>query len=301
MKPILTFLFLSFCFFSSAQVGIGTNTPHSSAQLEVSSTDKGVLMPRLTQTQREGIAGPAAGLLVYQTDAAAGFYYYTGSTWLQVSNTENRTTPAGTIVAFAGTTAPAGWALCYGQAIDRSSNADLFGSIGTTYGAGNGSTTFNLPDLRGRSIFGLDNMGGTAAGRLGSSLLNLGAGAGSDSATLAVENLAAHTHTFTGTLISTTTNSHSHTYYDAYFAESGGSASYGGSGRYGSGASTDNDNNFRFRTSGYGSSTSPGDLTTSSNSHSHNVTAVGTNSNVGSNSAFSILNPALVLNYIIKL
>lgn len=67
---------------------------------------------------------------------------------------------------FAGTAAPSGWLLCFGQAVSRSTYAALFAAIGTLYGAGDGSTTFNLPDCRGRSPFGKDDMGGTAAGVL---------------------------------------------------------------------------------------------------------------------------------------
>jgi microcystin-dependent protein len=56
--------------------------------------------------------------------------------------------------------------LCHGQAISRSTYAALFTAIGTTYGQGNGSTTFNLPDLRGRVVAGKDNMGGSSANRI---------------------------------------------------------------------------------------------------------------------------------------
>jgi len=64
------------------------------------------------------------------------------------------TMPCGTIIAFAGATAPAGWLLCNGQAVSRTTYADLFKLIGTSYGAGNGSSTFNVPDLRGRFLEG---------------------------------------------------------------------------------------------------------------------------------------------------
>lgn len=75
--------------------------------------------------------------------------------------------PAGTIAPYAGSTAPTGWLLAYGQAVSRTGNtAGLFAAIGTQYGAGDGSTTFNLPDLRGRVLAGKDDMGGTAAGRM---------------------------------------------------------------------------------------------------------------------------------------
>ncbi|MES2774060.1 MAG: sialate O-acetylesterase [Bacteroidota bacterium] len=67
-------------------VGIGTSAPHTSAQLEVSSTSKGLLTPRLTLAQRNLITAPATGLLIYQTDNTAGFYYYNGLSWQPMVN-----------------------------------------------------------------------------------------------------------------------------------------------------------------------------------------------------------------------
>jgi microcystin-dependent protein len=64
--------------------------------------------------------------------------------------------PAGIISQFAGASAPAGYFLCDGQAISRSTYATLFGVVGTTYGAGDGATTFNVPNLKGRVPVGLD-------------------------------------------------------------------------------------------------------------------------------------------------
>lgn len=72
----------------------------------------------------------------------------------------------GTIMPFAGDVAPSGCLFCYGQAVSRTTYAALFAVIGTTYGAGDGSTTFALPDLRGRVPGGKDDMGGSAASRL---------------------------------------------------------------------------------------------------------------------------------------
>lgn len=105
----------------------------------------------------------------------------------------------GEVRDYAGSTAPAGWLLCYGQAISRTTYADLYGVIGTTYGAGDGSTTFALPDCRGRVTAGVDNMGGAAASRLttGGSGVNgatLGAAGGAETHTLTAAQLAAHTH-----------------------------------------------------------------------------------------------------------
>lgn len=64
--------------------------------------------------------------------------------------------PAGALMPFAGSVAPVGWLLCDGQAVSRTAYAALFAAIGTTYGAGDGSTTFNLPNVKGRIIVGQD-------------------------------------------------------------------------------------------------------------------------------------------------
>ncbi len=78
---LLTTLLGSLAFTASAQVGIGTTTPDASAQLDVQSGAKGVLIPRLTSTQRTGIASPADGLLVYDTDTKSFWYFKSGSGW----------------------------------------------------------------------------------------------------------------------------------------------------------------------------------------------------------------------------
>lgn len=107
--------------------------------------------------------------------------------------------PTGSVSPFAGTSEPTGWLFCYGQAISRTTYAALFAAIGTTYGSGDGSTTFNLPDMRGRVVAGQDDMGGTSANRLTNQTggLNgdtLGATGGSETHTLTEAQLAAHRH-----------------------------------------------------------------------------------------------------------
>lgn len=84
--------------------------------------------------------------------------------------------PTGSVVWFAATTAPAGYLACNGAAISRTVYADLFAVIGTTHGAGDGSTTFNLPDLRGEFIRGWDNGRGVDPGRVFGSLQGAYAG-----------------------------------------------------------------------------------------------------------------------------
>jgi microcystin-dependent protein len=72
--------------------------------------------------------------------------------------------PAGMIVAFGGDAAPPGWLLCDGAAVSRTAYAALFAAIGTHWGAGNGTSTFNLPDLRGRFVRGTDRGAGRDPG-----------------------------------------------------------------------------------------------------------------------------------------
>ena len=76
--------------------------------------------------------------------------------------------PTGGLIPFAGAEAavPDGFLICNGQAISRSTYSTLFTAIGLAYGVGNGSSTFNIPDLRGRFPLGLDNMGGSSANRV---------------------------------------------------------------------------------------------------------------------------------------
>src|SRR5262245_28597460 len=71
---------------TTGAVGIGTLSPDASALLEVKSTTRGVLFPRMTQAQRNAISLPARGLLIYQTTNAPGFYYYNGTVWTPLAS-----------------------------------------------------------------------------------------------------------------------------------------------------------------------------------------------------------------------
>ena len=83
LKNLLITVFVFAATNTFAQVGIGTNTPAASAALEVSSNtnNKGILIPRITTTQKDAISNPAEGLMIYQTSAPAGFYYFTNNSW----------------------------------------------------------------------------------------------------------------------------------------------------------------------------------------------------------------------------
>ena len=101
---------------------------------------------------------------------------------------------SGMLMPYAGSSAPTGWLLCYGQAVSRSTYSALFAVIASTYGAGDGASTFNLPDLRGRAVAGKDDMGGSSANRLTNQTggLNgdvLGASGGTETHTIALSEM----------------------------------------------------------------------------------------------------------------
>lgn len=141
-----------------------------------------------------------AGVLVAGTPYTAVYSNSTGIFYLRGFYGNPYNIPIGASVDFWGSTVPnSAFALCYGQAISRTTYGALFSLFGTTYGVGDGSTTFNVPDLRGRVIAGRDDMGGTAASRLtisyfGSSGATLGAANGAEFHVLSISEMPAHTH-----------------------------------------------------------------------------------------------------------
>ena len=98
------------------------------------------------------------------------------------------TLPVGMISPYSGPTAPEGWLICDGSAVSRAAYPDLFTVCGTTYGAGDGTTTFNLPDLRTRAPIGASDTTG------GGAIIERGVMVGSAFSTLSVANLPAHSH-----------------------------------------------------------------------------------------------------------
>lgn len=241
--------------------------------------------------------------------------------------------PAGVVLPYAGSTAPTGWLLCDGSAIDRAQYKRLFDTISTTYGTGNGSTTFNLPDLRGRTPAGKDNMGGTAANRLSATVTGttLGATGGMETHQLTTLQLPAHAHGQQGTFSSGLQSSdHSHN-----FATGGINANHyhGGStdtqgththtinttadGGFNTGRVNEADRTARLTTAttnsagahahnfntGYVSNDHGHSGTTygMNSSHYHDINISGNTGNTGSGESHNNTQPTIILNYIIKL
>lgn len=187
--------------------------------------------------------------------------------------------PVGTVSQTARATAPTGYLICDGSAISRTTYSDLFTAIGTAYGSGDGSTTFNVPNLKGKVPVGRDASQ--------TEFDTLGETGGAKTHQLSVDELPshshsmAHTHTFSGTTSSD--GAHAHNTWNLYTVAAGGGAIMTGAPGDGRGNATD---------------------VQGTHSHSYSGTTSGssasTTGGAGSTLAHNNLQPYVVLNYIIK-
>lgn len=210
--------------------------------------------------------------------------------------------PTGCVKMYAGIAPPSSWLIYDGRTVSRTTYADLYAVIGTTYGPGNGSTTFNVPNMQGNVVIGHN-----------SSTYNRGSIGGSSTHTITTGEMPSHSHmgttdlsgahTHTGTTDSQ--GSHQHNYQDAYFSENKGL----NENVYGTSAGSDYDNDFIYRTAGGSYSNSPSDILTSyagSHSHTLNINSSTTHQHTfttnptGSDNAMSLMQPYVVMHYIIK-
>jgi microcystin-dependent protein len=222
----------------------------------------------------------AAGVLVQGTPYAlvqgtpyAATYYTTNSgEWILhgfYGNPYN--VPIGGMMPYLSSTAPnSSFVLPYGQAISRTTYATLFSLIGTTFGTGDGSTTFNIIDMRGRLPVGKDDMGGTAASRVTT------AGAGIDGTTMGAAG-GAQTHTLTSSELPVITPT--------------GSIVFSGSGTSGNTFLVVNNSVSNGASSGSGA-TSAGSVVTDSATFSGN--------SFGGGAAHAIMQPSIIVPWILR-
>lgn len=99
---LISLIFSFNCTSQGVVINSDGSNPNSSAILDVKSTTKGILIPRMTQTQRNAIDTPVSGLMVYQTDATLGFYFYDGSSWVRLASGTEAAYTAGTNISISG-------------------------------------------------------------------------------------------------------------------------------------------------------------------------------------------------------
>jgi microcystin-dependent protein len=144
-----------------------------------------------------------SGVLIQGTPYVVSYNNSDGAFYLQGGFANPYGIPLGGMMPYIGLSAPnSAFALPFGQAISRTTYATLFSLVGGTFGTGDGSTTFNVPDLRGRGVFGLDNMGGSAAGRITVAGGNFdgtanGNSGGAQNHTLTIAEMPPHSHSVT--------------------------------------------------------------------------------------------------------
>lgn len=231
-----------------------------------------------TSTTRPTI-GITAGSLIYETDTQS-YRWYNGSTWLGLI-------PEGTVQPYSGSTAPTGWLLCAGQTLNSITSpeyAPLFSVIGTTYG-GSGASSFIIPDLRGRTVAGRDNMNGTTASRITSGVsgitgTTLGAAGGSE---------ALHQHTHIQNAHNHTQDAHSHLIrVNSFVGDRYVTLNNQTDGAY-----------YNVADNTAGDATNSGRIMYAEGVAATNQTSTATNQNAGTGTSQN-MPPTIILNYIIK-
>ena len=200
--------------------------------------------------------------------------------------------PTGSVVMFASLTPPSGWLLCDGSAVSRTTHADLFSVIGTSFGAGNGTTTFNVPNLKGRVAVGRDS----AEPRFN----DLGETGGEITHLLTTAEIPSHTHTqnshnHTQDAHNHTQNSHNHIQDPHSHQVNPGLPGSGGT------RLADTTNGFHVTLNTLtATATNQAATATNQAATATNQAATATNQNTGGGGTHNNLQPYIVMSYIIK-
>ena len=195
------------------------------------------------------------------------------------------------------TNAPSGWLLCNGDIVSRTTYSALFTAIGTTYGAGDGSTTFALPDMRSRVPVGVGQASGLSNRTLGGTV-------GEENTTIGSTNLPAHSHSFSPTGTLNTESSHTHASPNAGFHAHGSNVNvlcYAAGGANLNAGTTFQ--HYNLNQIMYGAGDHGHGNTNSNSGHTHTFTPTAgqtTGNGPGTGASLTNMQPSIGLNYIIK-
>jgi hypothetical protein len=141
-------------------------------------SDDGIQSYRVTANQIKSFVLPDAGLELEKLAASI----------------VSRLVPVGSVLAYAGNAAPSGFLLCDGSEVSRSTYEDLFDVIGTTHGQGDNSTTFNVPDYRGRFLRGVDGTANRDPDKASREVMNTGGNTGNNVGSVQGDTFQGHFH-----------------------------------------------------------------------------------------------------------
>jgi len=209
----------------------------------------------------------------------------------QMNTLEAATVPTGAVTMYGAAAAPTGWLLCDGSPVSRTTYSALFAVIGTTYGVGNGTSTFNVPSLKGRVPVGLDSAQ--------TEFDALGETGGAKTHTLTSSEMPSHTHTQDAH--THTQNAHTHIQDAHTHTQASHSHSYqrqSTTANNGDGVEILNGDNAG--TTGSATPLINSTTATNQNTTAVNQNATATNQNTGGGAAHNNLQPYLVFNFIIK-
>lgn len=263
--------------------------------------------PTVATTSSTPPTSPNNGDIWVNTANGIAFVYYddgTSTQWMELLSSAvpsvQEIMPSGSVIQTARATAPTGWLLCDGTAVSRTTYLTLYNAIGTTYGSGDGSTTFTLPNLQGK----------VPVGKNAGTFSVLGATGGAETVTLTVAEMPSHTHTqnahnHTQDAHNHTQDSHNHTQNAHGHGWTGQNSSLnnnGQAGNYPFKIAQDLATQWTGTTANIGTTVATNQATTATNqaTTATNQATTATNQNTGGGGAHNNLQPYIVLNYIIK-
>lgn len=142
---------------------------------------------------KANVYSPQSGEILYDSSDSTFYGRDHSSNWISLGGA-SAVVPTGSVITFAGATCPTGYVTADGSAISRTTYSGLYTVVGTAHGTGDGSTTFNLPDYRGRFLRGIDGSAGNDPDKTGRTAMATGGNSGNNIGSVQSDEFASHNH-----------------------------------------------------------------------------------------------------------